>query len=313
VSHPSVEALEEAWDATSDLLIPFDRGTWLRLAVLVIFTGMGMSFPNFPTGGFSGDSGEFSRTGASADTNLQQAVETSLSGSAPTSLATGATPGVLAIGFSILAFLIVLFIISSILELVYYRSLLDGEVRIRSNFNAHRNSGGRYFAFRVGTALVSVALAAATTATFLLNPIIGIFGALFGLVVLVAMAVFLGLTNNFVVPYMVENGGGPLDAWREMWDTFREEAREIALYIVVRFVVRAVGGLLSLIWVVFLVILLGLLFGIPTYFLAQASVIAAAVLVIVAFVLFVAGVLAAAIPIQTFTYYHALKVYQKLF
>lgn len=311
----AVDALEEAWDSTRDMLLPFDRGTWLRLAFLVVFTGAGLNLPSFSGGGYSGGSNEYySQTGFEDSGDLRRALGAAPNPDVATSLST-ASPGALAVAvvaLVVLVFAAAFFFLSSVFELVYYRSLLDEDVKIRENFSRHFSSGWRYFLFRTGVAVVALTFIGLLVGAFLLTPLLGVLGVVLGIPILVVVAVFLGLTNSFAVPYMVENGGGVIGAWRDIYGPLKAQLREVGLYILIRFVIRMVGGIVSAVGV--LVVLLGaaMVFGIPLALLYQSSIVVAALLALAGVIVVLAGALAIQVPVQTFMYFHALKVYDKL-
>jgi hypothetical protein len=212
-----------------------------------------------------------------------------------------------------------------VMEFVLIVGLRDREVSIRDPFGANLRPGLRLFGFRLAVGLVSLLV--------LGLPLLAVFGAgigvspafivllvplivVFGVVALVA-SVVLGLTTDFVVPTMLVEGRGVLDSWRRLWPTLRAEWKQVALYIVAKFVLGiAVSLAVSLV-----VLLAALIVAIPfaivggaLYLAASAAgashvgLIVAAVLVALFVLVMIAVGLIVQVPALTFVRYYSLSV-----
>jgi hypothetical protein len=304
-------ALSDARDATEDLLRPVDRGRWLRLALIALFVGVG---GGVPTGGSNVNVPSGGGGGMPSDVPAPSLPDI---GSAAAVVA-----GVVAL---ILLVALVWSLIGAVMEFVLIVGLRDREVSIRDPFGANLRPGLRLFGFRLAVGLVSLLV--------LGLPLLAVFGAgigvspaflvllvplivVFGVVALVA-SVVLGLTTDFVVPTMLVEGRGVLDSWRRLWPTLRAEWKQVALYIVAKFVLGiAVSLAVSLV-----VLLAALIVAIPfaivggaLYLAASAAgashvgLIVAAVLVALFVLVMIAVGLIVQVPALTFVRYYSLSV-----
>jgi hypothetical protein len=243
----AIDALSDARTATQSLLLPFDVGTWLRLAVVAFFVGTG--------------------TNASLTTNTG-----SVGSSTPTApVAPGgefvppagsipALPPVrslvaLALGVAVLLFALFLAyaIAGAIFEYVFVVGVAERVVRIRSPFRSNVGNGLRLFGFKFALGFVVFAIVAVPLAAYVLlsGAAIGVELLLLGIPVLV-LGVVAGLlallvaqlTRDFVVPTMLVEGCGVLDGWRRVLPTMRTEWEEFALYVVLRVTLGILAGAL---------------------------------------------------------------------
>lgn len=302
MSWHAIEAVDDALTATRRFLLPFDFGTWFRLAVIAFFLG-GAGTPtnvaNYNVG--SGD----------VPTNMPDVVPSpdQLLGLV---ILVAVVAAILGLAFAI---------IGAIMQFVLVDSVVAREVHLRQYFSDRVGSGLRLFGFQIVIGLVVAAIIAAFVVPLVLS---GGQGPAVWLIVL-AIPVFLILalvagltmllTTDFVVPVMVGRDVGVLDGWRAFWPTLRSNLAQVALYVVVRWVLAiglaiAVGFAAGIIGVVFLVIV-----GIPVGIGVVATggftplVVALAVLIgipaLLAFLLATAFVQA---PVQTYFRYYALLV-----
>lgn len=307
------EALETAWEKTYDLLFPFDLGTWLRLFLIVILTGSGLNFPtsfgNFGTSGHTdAPSNDFSSTSAALE-----GVQQPLTGAFATSTGSSAM-SVLLIVLGLLSLSVILFfmLIGSVFELIYYQSLIDDNVKIRANFRKHFRKGISYFGFRLTSSLLAILLIGFSIAGFAISPIIGVLMIIGSLFFIIPIAIILGLTNNFVLPRMIEADEKVIEAWRNIYDDLENEWRQVGVYIIIRFFVKMLTGLISAFWALTMLVLVGIPFGILVviaYFTIKWLIVIPVVLgLIVYIILLIAG----KIPIQTYLYSYALMVYRRI-
>lgn len=307
------EALEAAWDKTYELLFPFELGTWLRLALIVVLTGSGLGFPtsfgNFGDSGYTDThSNDLSSTSSDFE-GAQQPLTAAFAGNLGMS---GTSILVIVLGVFLLSIILLLTLISSIFEFVYYQSLMDDNVAIRENFREHFNKGISYFGFRLTSGLLAVLLVGVSIASFAVSPIIGILMITGAILFIIPIAIVLGLTNNFVLPRMIEEDESVIEAWQNIYIELKNEWREVGVYIIIRFFIKTLIGFISIFWALAMLLVVGIPFGILAliaYFTIQWLIVIPIFFgLIVYFLLLVLG----RIPIQTYLYSYALLVYQEI-
>ncbi|WP_336037617.1 DUF7544 domain-containing protein [Halobacterium yunchengense] len=283
----AVDALEDALDEARALLLPFDAGVWVRLAVVALFAGL--SPPQTPT--------------VSVDAPPQAVLEYGREVTDPAFLA-AALALVAAVAVVGLAFAAV----GSVMEFVLVDALRSRDVRIREPFGARLGAGLRLFGFRilVGVAVLLAVLGVAVPAW--LAAVTGTPLPLLALVVTVPLVVVAGLaaavvlefTTAFVVPLMAEHGGGVLATWRELAPTLRAEWRQFGVYALVKLVLLFGASLVFGIAAAVVAVPVGLFVVLgalnPLAFLAVAA----------AVVVGVAVLAAVSVPVVTFVRYHSL-------
>jgi hypothetical protein len=302
----AIEAVDDALTATRRFLLPFDFGTWLRLAVVAFFLG-----------------------GAGTPTNLFN-FTVDRPGRLP-----GEVPGVppdmplpsdqllqiVAVVAVIAAILGLAFaILSAIMEFVLVDAVVAREIHVRRYVRDRLGKGLRLFGFQIAVGLLvvvailallaPVALAGGRPVLWLVVLAIPLF---LGLALLVG-AVFL-LTTDFVVPVMVARDVGVLDGWRAFWPTLRADLAQVGLYVVIRWVLAlgvaiAVGLVTGLIGLAFLVVV-GLPVGLAFFATGGLGPLVLALAVVVGIPVLLAFLLAVAlvqVPVQTYFRYYALLV-----
>jgi hypothetical protein len=294
MSFAAVEVIDEAAERTKDFLLPFSPGTWARLAVLGVLTGTGLSVPTPPVP-------------SAPEGSVDMSTPTAAFSAAPADLALG---GVLLLVLGLVAGL---FLLSSIAEFVFYRSVVDKEARLLSGFSQYFVPGVSYLAFRVFFVFVVLA---GVAAAFLPLALSGVASAAFAvlwvplvLALVLAWGVFGTVVHDFVLLRMVETGEGLIASLRSVWPDVRSGWREFAVYFILKLAIGAVLGVLTLM-VAVSVLVLAL---IPTVVVAAiGSEVLAVVTVLVG--LLVAGVVVVGIsvPVQTFVRNYTLVFYNEL-
>jgi len=302
-------ALSDARDATEDLLRPVDRSRWLRLALIALFVGVGGGVP-------SGGSNVNVPSGGGVPPDMP----------APSLPELGSVAAVI-VGVVALILLLALVwsLVGAVMEFVLIVGLRDREVSIRDPFGANLRPGLRLFGFRLAVGLVSllvvglpllamfgVGIGVSPAFLVLLVPLIVVFG-----VVALAGSVVLGLTTDFVVPAMLTENRGVVDGWRRLWPTLRAEWKQVALYVVAKFVLGiAVSLAVSLV-----VLLAALIVAIPFAIVGGALylgvsaagashvglVVAGVLIALFVLVMIVVGLLVQ-VPALTFVRYYSLSV-----
>lgn len=301
----AIDAVEDALTATRRFLLPFEWGTWLRLAVVAFFLGGVGTPPN--TFNYTVSDGEIQ--------NLPMDL------SIPTEQIIGAI-----VVIAVVAFLIGLLfaLLGSVMQFVLVDAVVAREVHVRRYFSERLGLGLRLFGFQLVIGLLMLGVVALFLGPIILSgggpalalllfaiPSILLLGLLVALVV--------RLTIDFVVPVMIATDEGVLSAWRRTWPSIRGNLGQVAVYVVLRWLLGiAVGiGVGLLAGVVGLV--LGLVVLLPLGLIGFATggfgAVSLAVLLIVGIPLFLIFVVAMAVvqaPIQTYFRYFSLLVLAEL-
>lgn len=322
----AIDALTDALEATKRLLLPFDRATWFRLAVVMFFVagGGGLGFPGVPGGGGDGGAGTGPDAAPGGNGTAGNATANATAPSIEPTTELYAFLG--AIVLVVVLFVLALAVVSAIMEFVYVESLASREVRLREPFRSSWRQGVRLFGFRIS--LSALVFGTALVAGLLTGLLLGGWpptewgapAALGVVVVAVAVAVPLGLlqqvvvgfTNQFVVPIMHLESRGVLSAWRRFLPTLRSEPVEYLVYLVVSVVLgwgfNTVGSLVGLLAAIVLLFPFLVLGALPVLFAALLGPVGLAVVPLVllyVIVLFVAGLLVQ-VPFRTYLRYYAL-------
>jgi hypothetical protein len=307
----ALAALSDARDATKELLLPVDRGRWLRLALIALFVGVG---GGLPTGG--GNASVPSGGGGEMPSDLPT----------PSAPEVGTALAIVAgIVVLILLFLLLWNLVGAVMEFVLVRGLRDREVSIREPFSEEFRPGLRLFGFRIAVGLLTLLLIGlpfllvlfggiglSPILLVLLVPLILVF-----VIVGIVSSVVLGLTTDFVVPTMLTEDRGVVDSWKRLWPTLRAEWKQVVLYVVAKFVlgiavsiaVSIVVLLVAIVLAIPFVLVGGALFlGLSAAGLQHAIVFVAVPLAaLFVLVLIVAGLLVQ-VPALTFVRYYSLSV-----
>ncbi|MFC7029136.1 hypothetical protein ACFQH8_20210 [Halomicroarcula sp. GCM10025710] len=308
----ALENLDDALDATRAFLWPFNRSTWVKLAVVVFFVG-----------------------GPGANLNLFQynvpADQGPTSGGFPTPPDIGAS--VLLVIAAVVAVALVVgllfLLVGSIMEFILVESLRHETVAIRRYWGERWRQGARLFGFRAVVALL-VFGSIAVLAALVLFPVLvqtgpgtrgglSIIGFLLLLPVVFVLALVVGVVNGFttvfVVPVMIRLDCGVLGGWRRLWPTVTANPWEYLAYAVAGFVLNIIGGILVAIvvgvGVLVLLIPFGILGAVGFFVLSVSQSFGIGILLVVG-LLFGLSTLAVAalvqVPVVTYLRYYALLV-----
>jgi hypothetical protein len=319
MSLAALDAVDDAIEATKRFLIPFDRARWFRLAVIMLFiAGAGGSFPQFPTGGFGGDTGE-TDPGTGAEPGDPSVPSPELTGEL--------LVFIVALVAFVLAVVLLWSIVSATMEFVFVEALNREEVRLWTPLKRHVWRGVRLFVFRVGLWLLAATLVGGVllAAGFALggSPSAWDAGVALGLlllaiplflVVALVLGTTIGFTNMFVVPVMYQEERGVLSGWRRFWPTLRNNLKEYLVYLVVGFLLGIAIGIASGFLTLIVVLVIGIPFAVvavPAFLLFGFGGAGAIVLVVLGLAFFVVvfvALLLVKVPFQTFLRYYALFV-----
>lgn len=314
----AIEAIDEAVEDTRELLLPFDSGTWLRLALLVVFTGGGIGFVNpvsFAPSSFDVEQDydpgtDYNpETGAAFSTNDSMQNQTGMA-SESTSLSNAL---IVLILLAIAGLVTLGFYISSVFEFIYYQSLLDRDVSIRSNFRKHWMNGLRYIVFELVYLVFVASVVISLVLIFMASPLFGFFSLFVAIPVLLLLAVFAGLVHDFVLPSMIKEKKGLITSFSRIWPDIREQWREVVVYLVVKIGIGiaigiGVATLSGVLLIPFLVV-----FGILAVLFAMISETLIVIPVLLGLLLFIVVLIGVSVVTKTFIYSFILVVHKKLF
>ena len=297
--------IDDAVQATRSFLFPFERGTCLRLALVVFFIGgAGM---NVPVTGFNAPPTTPGAPGGPGD-GLPQLTDTVLF-------------VIAAIVVIALVLALVFAFVGSVMEFVLVESLRSESVHVRRYWGRYWRRGARLFGFRVVLGLMALAIGGGLVAIVALPALTGAGSLSVGLLIALLPVFFLvallfgllyGFTSAFVVPTMLLENCGVLAGWRRMWPVIRTEWKEYVAYAVLAWLFQAVLAMIVAMIVgigamilAIPFVLIGVVVWAALAFSTPALVLMGALVVVyLAFLLVV--VLLAQVPVQTGLRYYAL-------
>lgn len=293
--------LKDALRRTKSLLWPPEGGVWIRLAVVALFVGGGISLPNVFE--YQYDGSDFAAGTAGTFPDIAPMV------------VLGVVALVLVIG-------LLWMLIGATMQFVFVDMLSTGDIRIRRFFGDRLGKGARLFLFEI--ALVVVMFLAIMALVFMLvgfggtgastsfqilalKPVILVAALLFGLVFL--------LTTDFVVPIMIRENCGVIVGWRRLIRTIASSLWQTIVYVVVRFVLGLVAAIAQAILVILALVVIAIpfiLIGIVLLATLQENIMLLLALVIPYLIIAIPVALLIAVPFITFFRYYALLVLEEL-
>lgn len=312
----AIEAIDEAIKDTKELLLPFDLGTWLRLALIVIFTGGGIGFVS-PFNFVPPDFDDSERTNnTSSEVMENSSIVTTTGQNADTGMSTASSDisntfwAIL--GLFLVGVVISLFYISSVFEFIYYQSLLDKNVSIRDNFRKHWLKGLQYFVFEALYLSLVASLIIAAIAGFIVNLSLGILAVLLAIPAFIVLAVFAGLIHDFVLLQMIDCDQNLVSGWRSLWPDLRDQWREVVVYVIVKLGIGIAIGIAVTTLFLGLLIATILVFGIIAIVLGLLAELLVLIPLLIGILILGVLMLAATIAIRTFVYFFIINVYNNL-
>lgn len=316
----ALEEIDEAIDETKELIWPPDFWTWTKLAIIVFFVGGGgFNMPsNFPTDTGSTDS-DFRGDYSFDSTNLPESMVQSpgnfdeLMSSMGHTSSLGLSNTLMLAIFAILVPVILVFMyIGSVFEFIFYKSLIDRKVNITGNFKENVWKGARYFGFQIVYILAVLGLLATLIGSFMVSGVLGLMMVLLFIPLVFILALFTGLTHDFVLLRMLEDDEKLIEAWRSFWPDLRSEWKQVGVYVLVKFFVDLAVGIASVI----VVLIATIVFAIPAIILIiLAGMIAEVLMILVGAVmvlLWLIMILYLAVPFRTYIYYYVILVYHDI-
>ncbi|WP_332449496.1 DUF7544 domain-containing protein [Methanoculleus sp.] len=291
--------LEDALHRTKSLLWPFRWGVWLRLALIALFVGGGVSLPN--TSGYNFGEGD-----------LPPGVE-------------GALPGITAIVvvliLVVLALALIWWIIGTVMQFVFVDMLRTGDIHVRPFFGERLGKGARLFLFEAALTLILILAMIAfilmlvglggsggggVAFILLFIPFILVAALLFGIIFL--------LTHDFVVPIMIHEDCGVIEGWQRLFGMISGNVWQTVAYIVTRFVLGLVAGIVQAVLVILAMLIIAIpfvLIGIVLLAAAVANYVLLLALLIPYLIIAIPVALLIAVPFVTFFRYYGLLVLEK--
>jgi hypothetical protein len=292
--------LDGAFQRTKSLLWPIKWGVWLRLALIALFVGGGVSLPN--TSGYNFGEGD-----------LPPGFAESLPDIAPL---------IVAAFVAVLAIALIWWIIGTVLQFVFVDMLRTGDIHIRPFFGERLGKGVRLFLFQVALTLILILAMMA----FILM-LVGIGGSGVGVAafilvfipfVLIAALLFgiiFFLTTDFVVPIMIHEDCGVIEGWRRLFGAMSGQLWQIVVYIVTRLILGLIAGIVQAVIVILALLIIAIPFvlvGIVLLAAIQANIVLLLALLIPYLIIVIPVALLIAVPFVTFFRYYGLLVLEGL-
>jgi hypothetical protein len=194
----------------------------------------------------------------------------------------GVDPALLAalVGAFIVAALaigIIVMFVGSVMRFILFDSIIARECHVRWGWRRRLGCGWRYFVWRLGyllltlagiVVLVGIPLAVAFAKGWLREPKEHLFDLVLGggilvlllLCVFVATAVVLVLTKDFVVPQMALDNVDATEGWRRLWPMMQAEMGAYAAYIGMKIALAVIAAIL----IGIATLIIGLIIAIPS-------------------------------------------------
>lgn len=292
--------LDGAFQRTKSLLWPIKWGVWLRLALIALFVGGGVSLPN--TSGYNFEESDF-----------PPGVAESLPDIAPL---------IVAAFVAVLAIALIWWIIGTVLQFVFVDMLRTGDIHIRPFFGERLGKGVRLFLFQVGLMLILFLAMAA-----LIFMLVGIGGSGVGVAafilvfipfILIAALLFgiiFFLTTDFVVPIMIHEDCGVIEGWRRLFGVISGQFWQTIIYIITRLVLGLIAAIVQAVIIILALLIIAIpfvLIGIVLLAAIQANIVLLLALLIPYLIIAIPVVLLIAVPFVTFFRYYGLLVLEGL-
>ena len=228
--------IEEAFDRTISLLWPPRPGIWIRIALIALFLGGGMTNP-FETDGFRWS--EISKPGFSDP-----------------SLITAYTDVIILIGAGLLIAGLIYIIISAIIQFVFVDCISSGKVLLTRTLKIRWEKGLRLVGFYLVLLFFILLAIIVVTWIFILPAfltgipdfitmlILLIEALVILLVILIPVWIIAILTADFVVPVMIVDDIGILSGWRRVINLFTGKWTEAGIYIGFKILLLVISGII---------------------------------------------------------------------
>lgn len=317
MSYVGVDSVDDALERSKNVLLPFDFLTWTRLAVIMIFIGgSGFSgFTNVPFSSFSSFEDSGTDLGVTSSSEFQSSVPSAQLGESITGLSTafpsGSELAILAGVGGFIVFLVVLFsYLNSLAKFVLLRGLDEKSIRIRSNVGRHYFDALKYTLFNFGVGVLVFGLIGAWIGSFFVNPFAGVLLTLLLLPILMVVAVFSGVVNDFALLEMINSEKGLIQSIKYALSETTDEWDEFGIYLIMRLVITTLAGIASFTAVMFVTLFYLVVFGLLTAAFAAVNSTAALIPIILGIMVWLASSLYISVPFQTFIYSYFVELYR---
>ncbi len=308
----ALSEIDSAIRRTRDLLWPFRKGIWFRIALIALFIGWGGA--GFPQPTWSSGS-------------------STTSDDLPMVFMPEALPDmaglIIAIVLLIIALALLFMLIGSIFQFVFVDCIRTGNVKIREYFSPRAGMGIRLFLFQIGIAVLFLVLLAA-----LIIPLIILAGGLAGSAggislvltlilffpILIVLAIIVGIiqliTIDFVVPIMIQKDCGVIDGWKEFYSIISRQWMQGIIYLVVRFLAALGAGVVMILLTLLALGIVAIpfaLIGLFLYLLVQMANLSFLLLLLIPYLIIaIPVVLLISVPFVTFFRTYSLAVLGRL-
>lgn len=215
----ALDALDDAFDETEQLFLPFDADLWIQLAIVMFFLGYfgDIRYPDFHL-----------------DFNYRQAITAGfqvLPGMPLEAAYVNAVPRFFELMISPA---LVYFAANSVMEFIFVDIVVKRDIELLPETRRVLKPASQLFVFRI-ILFTLVAVPVFTTIAPRLRADESQIGVFLGLYFVLAVAWLVDtLTRDFVVPVMVSSNEGILDGWRSFWPIVHDQWKQFVLYLFIR-------------------------------------------------------------------------------
>ncbi|MFP9191778.1 DUF7544 domain-containing protein [Natronosalvus vescus] len=240
----AIDNLGDAIDVTRDRLTPIEIGTWLKLAIILLFVGGAtVGGPGLPASDGGTATGDMEGVDSLEELEAEWNAEFGDQVTFEELLYAIAILVVLLIGFGLIYALI-----AAIMEFTFIESLRSESVHLRRYFNQNLGRGLRLFGFRIGLFL-AVLVPLAVPVWYVISTANGftvtlaVLGGIYALTALVLGLLYVLIsrfTTIFVTQVMLLEDRGVLSAWKRFFPTLRGNLAEYGLYVLLVWILQVV-------------------------------------------------------------------------
>lgn len=308
MTYYALTEIDSAIQRTRDLLWPFRKGVWLRLAVIALFVGFGGWFPQ-PT--WSSDTEIFGDLAGFSAPTLPEEMLVILA-------------LILMVGLLGLLF----WLIQSIIQFVFIDCIATKEISLTRTFGLRAGKGIRLLLFQAGLAILLLLLLGLLSlpilfaAGILSGPSIGfpialllLFMIPFFLLFVLFAALIQLITIDFVAPLMIRRDCGVLEGWRTFIRIQEGQWMQLIVYVLVRVLAALGTGIVILLLSLLVLAVIALPFiaiGLIGMMLLAAGNLVFLLLLAPYLIIAIPAVLMVSVPFVTFFRTYSLQVLGRL-
>lgn len=312
---PGIDTIEDAFEDTKDMLLPFDFKTWSLFAVIVLFAGHLALPTNFfmPSGDLGGEYQGDPWMNDVPQTSLQsqggfESLESLTNQSVLSSVDT-ATLVIIALAF--VGFFIIFSLIGSIFQFVLFASVNDKEPKL-GYAKTYFKSGTKYFGYRILSLLLILVYVIATAAAASTSLWTLVITVPVGILAFIGLMIVDWIIFHITLPEIIYEDRGFIKAFKTSLSSVRQNLGDVAVFWLIKFILKSALGM----GMFLIVALVGLILGIPLVLLGFAassiSIYLAVPVVIIGLVAGLALMLYSVVPIQVFLRSYILHFYEEI-